>query len=675
MARAKLILPLIFTLIFSSAFADRLIKIQEVPKIMQQLFAYHIENKEFSPTIIRRCFKIYIEQFDPDKTYLLRSEAEAFLSVSDAKAGNISERMKKGDFSDFLAMNQLFKQAISRSHKWREEIKDQIVSLEIFRETDAPPSQFALDERELKERQKNRMVRFFHYHMKKNAVTDEKREKLFALLDRKLKRLENPYLFLDPQGKSFSKELADHYIALKIMKSFSKSLDAHTSFFSEEEAYEMRMNLEKQFEGLGIVLSEGIDGVVISEIMQGSPADMSNRIKVGDLLIEIDGASLANVPFETVLQMLKKKDKSAYVLGIERAQESKKNPQRQFFTVSLHKKPIVMQNDRLTYTYDSYGDGIIAKITLNSFYESGGGINSERDLKEALKKLREIAPIRGLILDFRENAGGFLSQAVKVAGLFIANGVVVVSKYGKGEVHYLRSLDPKTYYNGPLVILTSKLSASAAEIVAQSLQDYGVALIVGDERTFGKGSIQFQTVTDEKADYFFKVTVGKYYTVSGKSTQIEGVIADIVIPTHFSPFNIGERYLEYPLLSDQISSAYSDSLIDLEGNTKRWFQKNYLPFLQKKVTFWRKMVPELKKSSEQRIANDPKFQKFLQNQERIKSKISGKELLWEEIQSSAFEDLQMQESVQIVKEMILLEERSRKSQGVSDASAFWEKAG
>jgi len=324
-----------------------------------------------------------------------------------------------------------------------------------------------------------------------------------------------------------------------------------------------------------------------------------------------------------------------------------------------------MQNDRLTYTYEPYADGIIAKITLNSFYENGGGINSEKDLKDALKKLQEVGPIRGLILDFRENAGGFLSQAVKVAGLFISNGIVVVSKYGKGEVHYLRSLDPKTYYNGPFLILTSKLSASAAEIVAQSLQDYGVALIVGDERTFGKGSIQFQTVTDEKAELFFKVTVGKYYTVSGKSTQIEGVVADIVIPTHFSPFNIGERYLEYPLSSDRIPSAYSDSLVDLDGNTKRWFQKNYLPFLQKKVTFWRKMVPELKKSSERRIAGDPRFQKFLQTQEKIKAKLNGKEIQWDEIQAPSFEDIQMQESVQILKEMIILEDKSRKSQGIS----------
>ena len=113
------------------------------------------------------------------------------------------------------------------------------------------------------------------------------------------------------------------------------------------------------------------------------------------------------------------------------------------------------------------------------------GVSSEKDIKEAIRSFREKGQL-GLVLDFRENSGGFLSQAVKVAGLFVSNGVIVISKYGKGEVHYLRNIVGRSFFNGPLVILTSKMSASASEIVAQALQDYGVGLVVGDERTFGK---------------------------------------------------------------------------------------------------------------------------------------------------------------------------------------------
>src|SRR5690606_836656 len=163
---------------------------------------------------------------------------------------------------------------------------------------------------------------------------------------------------------------------------------------------------------------------------------------------------------------------------------------------------------------------IIGKITLNSFYQGDNGVNSENDVRDAIKKLDKMGNLRGLILDLRENSGGFLTQAVKVAGLFITNGVIVVSKYFNGEEHFYRDMDGKVSYTGPLVILTSKATASAAEIVAQALQDYGTALIVGDEHTYGKGTIQSQTVTENQGAAFFKVTVGKYYTVSGKTPQI-----------------------------------------------------------------------------------------------------------------------------------------------------------
>jgi carboxyl-terminal processing protease len=185
------------------------------------------------------------------------------------------------------------------------------------------------------------------------------------------------------------------------------------------------------------------------------------------------------------------------------------------------------------------------------------------------------------------------------------------------------------------------MSASASEIVAQALQDYGIGLVVGDSRTYGKGSIQYQTITDPSASSYFKVTVGRYYTVSGRSTQIEGVQADIHVPTAYAPYNIGERYLEYALKNDQIAPAYNDLLSDVQGATKQWFQKNYLPFLQKKQSQWVQMLPTLKKSSQHRIANNPNFQLFLKNMEDASIDIG-------------MNDLQMQEAVSIVKDMISL---------------------
>jgi len=285
---------------------------------------------------------------------------------------------------------------------------------------------------------------------------------------------------------------------------------------------------------------------------------------------------------------------------------------------------------------------------------------SEKDIKEAIQLFRSQGNLKGLVLDLRENSGGFLGQAVRVAGLFIANGVIVISKYGTGEVHYLRNISGKSYFNGPLIVLTSKMSASASEIVAQAVQDYGVALVVGDDRTFGKGSIQYQTITDESADLFFKVTVGRYYTVSGKSTQITGVIADIVVPTQYAPYNIGERYLEYPLAPDSVEPAYLDPLTDLDEKTKVLFQHRYLPNLQKVTSVWTKRLPELRQNSAHRLARSVAFQSFLKKSDKIRAGQANwlVNVVDEQMEKSAEEDLQMKEAINIVKDMINLQEKN-----------------
>ncbi len=258
-------------------------------------------------------------------------------------------------------------------------------------------------------------------------------------------------------------------------------------------------------------------------------------------------------------------------------------------------------------------------------------------------------------------------QAVKVVGLFITEGIVVMSKYSNGEVHYFRDMDSNVYYTGPMIVLTSKLTASAAEIVAQALKDYGIAVIVGDDQTYGKGSIQLQTVTgdDAKAKSFFKVTVGRYYTVSGESTQIDGVEADIVVPTIFSHSKIGEKYLENPLTSGKINPAYEDKLQDVDEELKDWYVKYYLPRLQLRQLFWKPWIPVLKKNCEYRLSQNKNFQFFLKSIESPDASVAKNASLEnedteeeEDIQLNqrnyGVSDLQMAEAVNILKDMIIL---------------------
>jgi carboxyl-terminal processing protease len=634
------------------------LKVDDIPRVMERFFGFHIENKELNTTLVKRSFKIFIENFDSEKVYLLESEVSPYLNMSDKTAHAIMMRIRARDYSDFYKLNGLFQESIVRSQALRVFVARKLVEESLDMEAALSVStqgKYAKSEKELMERQESRMARFYTFHKSRtNLSTEERRARVCELFEKKISRIEGSYLFLAASGAPMDREKIENLLTVRILKSFAKSLDTHTSFFSPEEAHEMRMNLEKQFEGVGVVLSEGVDGVMIADLIKGSPAEQSGKIRVNDLLVEIDGISVQNASFEEVLEMLKNRDKGEIVLGFKRLETKNES----VFRVPLLKRAIVMKEERIQASYEQTEHGIIGKISLHSFYENSDGISSEKDIKEAIRAFREKGELVGLVLDLRENSGGFLSQAVKVAGLFVSNGVIVISKYGKGEMHYLRNIVSKTYYNGPLVVLTSKMSASASEIVAQALQDYGVALVVGDTRTFGKGSIQYQTVTDEKADMFFKVTVGKYYTVSGKSTQIAGVAADIVVPSHYAPYNIGEKFLEYPLSADRVDAAFVDPLSDLDEKTRRLFQMRYLPFSQRKVSFWKKMIPELKRNSQERIASNPKFQAFLKKVETVAARAGtlAPNTIDEHI-SVGREDMQMEEAVNIVIDMISIEAR------------------
>jgi carboxyl-terminal processing protease len=329
-------------------------------------------------------------------------------------------------------------------------------------------------------------------------------------------------------------------------------------------------------------------------------------------------------------------------------------------TVNLQKQEIDLNEDRATAGFRQIDGGLIGLITLNSFYQNSNGVTSEHDVQKALSQLKQKGNLRGLILDLRENSGGFLNQAVKVAGLFITNGVIVVSKYFNGEEHYYRDLDGKTYYKGPLIILTSRATASAAEVVAQALQDYGVAIVVGDETTYGKGTIQNQNITngESRITSLFKVTVGKYYTVSGKTPQLQGVKADIVVPGIFNYEHLGEQYLEFTVQNDSIQSEYTDDLNDVAPSLRAWYQRNYLPTLQRKTLFWQKMLPMLRERSQERTASNRDYQSFLTSARKGHPSTYFSHNQMGERQPV---DFQLEEAVNILNDMVKfqLQERNR----------------
>ncbi len=624
------------------------LRLQDVRPTMEELFSYHVENRQLSPLIVRRAFKIYLEQFDPSHLYLLKSEVKPFIELTDRQVEEIIQRLKKEDYSDFTALNHVIFNATHRAESIRRRAQANLIEEGLLKNSKnlGRYLDYASTVNELEKRVYLEQVAWIEHEqakLPKLALSKENRQKIFQLWENKKRAFENTYAPAHPNAQ-------EHYLAMHILKAFAKSLDAHTAYYSPQEAYEIRTSLKKQMEGIGVIVKESIEGVFIADMIPGGPAARSGVIQTGDMIVAIDGKQMQDASFESIAEAMKGKAGSKVSLTLRRNQRDKPN---KIVEVKLSREKIIMQQERLSYTFEPFADGIIGKITLPSFYDNGEGVTAEKDLKEAIRHLKKEGKLVGIVIDLRENSGGFLTQAVNIAGMFIKKGIIVISKYADGEIRYARDIDGKVFYDGPVILLTSKASASASEIVAQALQDYGAAIVVGDRRTYGKGSMQYQTITDDRAKAFYKVTVGRYYTASGRSTQIEGVQADIHIPTKYSFYNIGEKYLEYPLSSDSLEFALFEKLKDIDQSTYRIFKEEFLPYLPSKESKWQAMVPELKKNSRHRLERDPNFQYFLTGknpQEQVNALLKT-----QKIQSNyGKEDLQMKESVNILKDMIIL---------------------
>ncbi len=642
---------------------------QDVNSIMKEILTHHVKHNSVTTEVIRRSFELFIDQFDSSKSYLISGEIERYMEPSDSLLRETLRRYQSGDVSTYVKLNAIIQRSIRRAREIREEIEEELPELfarakELSEDEEVEKKEgFAASEEELRERIREQLTYFIQYQMVQigKKGVEGKEQAVIDLYERNLRADENKYIYIDKEGMKMPRDRQEHFLVLHALQAIAKSLDAHTSFFSYAEAYDMKIRLEKGFKGVGIVLQESIDGVTITRLIDGGPAKRSEKIEDNDRIVSVNGESIIGYSFDDVLDIIRGEEGSSVVLGLKRLQENETELE---FDVKLVREQIEISEERVDVSWEPYADGIIGKITLHSFYDGDNGVSSVRDVRNAIRDLQKKGELKGLVFDMRENTGGFLMQAVKVAGLFISNGVVVVSKYSDGEMRYFRDIDGHSYYEGPLVVLTSRGSASAAEIVAQSLQDYGRALVIGDPTTYGKGSIQHQTVTDSNRSSYFKVTVGTYYTVSGKSAQIQGVKADIVVPTVMHEEELGERFLDYPLENDRINPSFSDTLADLDYEARRWYKKYYSPSVEKKESRWVKMLPQLRENSQYRLENDKNYQEFLENIGLVEDEEEDAEeeiLVLEEGELSAEDenhgaaDLQIRESINILKDMILLE--------------------
>ncbi|WP_026374877.1 carboxy terminal-processing peptidase [Aestuariibacter salexigens] len=344
------------------------------------------------------------------------------------------------------------------------------------------------------------------------------------------------------------------------MNAFAASIEAHTRYLSPRNSDRFQMDMNLSFEGIGAVLQSEDDYTVIRSIVPGGPADLSNQIKPEDKIIGVaqDDEEFVDVigwRLDEVVELIKGPKGSVVRLQVKKGSSKATTPS----IVSLTRDKIKLE-DRAAKskvyqpeTGEMQGQNI-GVITIPSFYN-----DLHKDVKKEITALTE-QNVDGIIVDLRGNGGGSLTEATLLTGLFIDKGPVVQIRDGAGRITVNRDTDGMVFYDGPLTVLVDRYSASASEIFAAAMQDYGRALIVG-EQTFGKGTVQQHRGLGRIYDLYdnplgaVQFTIAKFYRINGGSTQHQGVIPDIKFPSAIDPEEWGESQEENALPWDSIRRA------------------------------------------------------------------------------------------------------------------------
>lgn len=414
-------------------------------------------------------------------------------------------------------------------------------------------------------------------------------------------------------------EMEDEDITRLFLTSLAQTYDPHSDYLSPSDLENFQIQMKLSLVGVGAVLTSEDGYAKVKEIVPGGPADRDGRLAVNDRIAAVaqgegEFEDVVDMKLDKVVEKIRGKKGSIVKLMVIPAAATDPSKHK---VVDIRRDEVKLKDAEakaeVLDLQDPNGHSVrLGWVTLPSFYANmdGKGPNKSttEDVAALLSRLKK-ENIQGLVIDLRKDGGGSLEEAINLTGLFIPKGPVVQSKDFNGKIVTQSDVNPGVAYDGPMIVLTNRLSASASEIFAAALQDYGRALIVGDERTFGKGTVQ--TVLDlGKVMPFFsigsadagalKLTIQKFYRVRGGSTQLKGVESDIVLPSLTDNVEIGEGSLKNRLAYDEVAPAK-------------------IPDSWTPSTLY---IPELKARSAARVAADPEFNYVTEDMKRLREKIA-----------------------------------------------------
>jgi carboxyl-terminal processing protease len=503
------------------------------------------------------------------------------------------------------------------------------------------------------------------------------------------------------------------------LTTLSQMFDPHTTFLNIKERDRFNQSMHNTFVGIGAVLTDEDGFCTIKELLPGGPAEACRELEPEDVILKVaqgdgDFVEVVNMKLSKIVELIKGPKDTVVRLFVKPG----KNPSDRN-TVSITRDRIKLTANLASATIREVpapeGDRTfpIGVIELPSFYGAAPGETKAKatdDLEELIGKLKDLGA-EGIVLDLRRNGGGFLSEALSLAGLFISRGPVVQVKSTDGKIRKKFDFNPKIAWEGPLALLVSRYSASASEIVAGALQNHKRALIIGDKATHGKGTVQ--SMIEMNAPYLYalksnkrsaaKITIQKYYLPSGTSTQNVGVSADVPMPSINEFLPIGEADLPHAMEWDEIPGVNyrrpaeefrirpENSKQLLETSLKRQREKEEFIYLRKNVD-WYKVKRDKKEFSlnlAQRLEQKTKDEDFtkelneemkelaaksfparqvrldvVRGQDRRSREVRGEKVeeegVAEKMEPATTLDIRLHESLRIVSDWILLREEASK---------------
>ncbi len=352
------------------------------------------------------------------------------------------------------------------------------------------------------------------------------------------------------------------------LNAFAREVDPHTSYLSPRNAEQFQSEMNLSLEGIGAVLQSEDDFTIIRSLVAGGPASKSKKLSVGDRIISVAQEDKKFVDvigwrLDDVVQLIKGPKGTKVLLEILGEGANEKS-----HTVTLYRDKIRLEDLAVKSEILEKDGKKVGVISVPSFY-----VNLAEDTKKEIAKLKK-ENITGIVIDLRNNGGGALSEASAFTGLFIEDGPIVQVRDSYGRVKINRDSDNKIYYAGPLTVLINRYSASASEIFAAAVQDYGRAVILG-EQSFGKGTVQQHRSLNHIYDIFstslghVQYTIQKFYRINGGSTQNKGVVPHIPFPTAVDASETGESVEENALPWDKINSVVYKKVGDLKPHLAR----------------------------------------------------------------------------------------------------------